>query len=135
MPNSLSVRVVEDGYRNAVVHLVGVVEDADINQAPAIALNQFTGNDRGTFNGFKVVDVDYSVTDGLTVVLAWNANTPQPICALASAGEIRGRGHGGIVPDRTAGGYDGAINLTTKGFTPGRSYGFTVKLRMKKSYS
>ena len=132
MANSLSVRIVEDGPRNAVVNIVGVVEDSDILQTPVISLASFVGNDYRTLIGLKVVDADFSVTSDLTVLLSWNATAPQPIAAFSNAGELRGRRHGGIAPDKTAVGYDGNINLQTKGFVAGKSYGFTVTLRMVK---
>jgi hypothetical protein len=37
--------------------------------------------------------------------------------------------------DRTVSGYEGSINLATKGFIAGTPYGFTVALRMRKMYS
>lgn len=136
MPNSLSVKVVEDGFRNAVVNIVGVVEDDNIVQAPAITLAMFTGNDtaRRSLVGLKVVEAEYSVTEGLVVVLDWNATAPQRIFALSGSGEMCGKTHGGYVPDETAIGADGSINLQTKGFIAGRFYGFTVTLRMVKMY-
>lgn len=136
MANSITVDIIQDGRRNAIVSLVGLVDSADMVQAPVISLNQFTNNDPGlTFNGFRVVDVDYAVTDGLVVQLAWQSSTPQPIYSFSGASQLCGREHGGIAPDRKAGGYNGNINLNTKGFVAGRTYGFTVKLKMTKMYA
>lgn len=136
MANSLSVAVVEDGRRNAVVKIVGVADTNDIVQAAAVSLSQFTNNDVGvTFNGLRLVETDFAVSNMFVVLLDWNGNTTQPMCALADSGEIDGRRHGGYGPDRTVSGYDGNINLTTRGFIPGNVYAFTIILRMTKMYS
>lgn len=136
MANSLDVKIVEDGRRNAVVKIVGVADSSDIVLAPAITLSSFSNNDVAvSLVGFKVVEADYSGTPGLLVSMDWNANAPQNIFALSTSAEINGRRHGGFKPDTTANGYDGNLNLKTQGFTPGSLYGFTIVLRMVKMYA
>lgn len=137
MANSLDIKVVEDGRRNAVVKIVGVVDTNDVVQAPAILLSQFTNNDTGNvvFNGLRLVEADFAVSNNFAVLLDWNGNVTQPMAALADSGEIDGRRHGGYGPDRTVNGYDGNINLSTRGFIPGNVYVFTIILRMTKMYS
>lgn len=137
MANLLDVKVVHDGRRNAVVKIVGIVDTANIVQTPAISLSQFLSNDTGnvTFNGLRLVEADYVITTPLSVVLEWNGNTKQQMCALSGSGDLYGRRHGGYPPDRKASGYDGNINLTTRGFVPGNAYAFTIVLRMTKMYS
>lgn len=133
MANSLNVQIVEDGRRNAVVKLVGVVDTNDLVYTPVIARAQFVDND-GILLGFKVVEVEYTGTPGLLVLLDWNANAPQNICALSTSANLNAKRHGGFDPDKLAGGFDGNINLNTRGFTPGSVYGFTATLRMVKMY-
>jgi hypothetical protein len=136
MANSLTVKVIEDGPRNAIVNLVGFLDSANMVEPAAVALSMFNTQDRrGTFYGLKVMEAEYSVTEDLVVQLDWNANTPQNIAALSGSAEICWADRGGISPDRTAGGYDGSINLTTKGFLGGKPYGFTIQLVMVKKYS
>lgn len=137
MANSLDVKVIEDGRRNAVVKIVGVADTANIVQTPAITLSQFLNNDSGNvvFNGLRLVSAEYAITNGLGVLFEWNGNTKQTMVALADSGSFDGRRDGGYPPDRKASGYDGAINLSTKGFFAGNTYVFTVVLRMNKMYS
>lgn len=135
MANSVTVEVVVDGPRNAIVNVVGVVDTANMTQAPLVSLSQFTANNGWRLVGLRVVDVDYSVTDGLVVRLDWNSSTPQPIMALSGSNEIHGKEHGGLTPNKAVGGYDGSINLATSGFTAGRSYAFTLRMCMTKMYS
>lgn len=136
MANTLSVRVTEDGRRNAIVRIVGVADTGNIVQNPAISLSQFTNNDPGvTLAGLRFVEVDFTVSNMFAVLLDWNGNSTQPMCALADSGTIDARRHGGYSPDRSLSGYDGNINLSTRGFIPGNVYVFTVILRMTKIYS
>lgn len=136
MANSLDVRIVQDGRRNAIVRLIGLVDTVDMVVTPAITLAQFTNNDGApnVFNGLRFVEADFSVANDLTVLLEWNGNTKQPMANLGASSNLDARRHGGYGPDRKASGYDGNINLYTRGFVPGRVYGFTVLLRMTKMY-
>ena len=136
MANSLSVRITEDGRRNAIVTLVGQVDSADMNVIRAIPITDFTNNEvRMQLKGFKLKRVSYSITPDLVVLLAWNSNSPQPMCALSGSSEMDRRPEGGFVPNLQASGYEGSINLSTEGFVAGRSYGFTLGLSMTKMYS
>ena len=136
MANSLDVRVVEDGRRNAVVRLIGVVDTIDMVVTPAISLSSFTNNDIGvTFNGLRLVEADFAVTNMFSVLLDWAGNTTQPMAALADSGNFNARRHGGYGPDRSASGYNGNINLRTRGYVGGNAYVFTILLRMTKMYS
>lgn len=134
MANSLTVQLVLDGPRNAVVNVAGIVDSADMAQVQAVPITLFTGNINKKLIGLRAMEVNYSISTGLVVVLAWNANSPQLICAISEADEIEWDDYGGIVPNTTASGYEGSINLTTKGFVPGRPSGFTLRLAMTKIY-
>lgn len=136
MANSLNVQISQDGRRNATVKITGVLDTNDIVQTPVISLSQFTNNEPNmTFNGLRLVEADYAVTQGIVVLLGWNGNPEQSIAVFSQAGELQLRRHGGFVPDRTVNGYDGNINLTTRGYLGGNIYGFTLALRMTKMYS
>lgn len=136
MPNSIDVKVVEDGHRNAVVKIVGVLDTSDLAVTPAIPLGLFSGNNPAlTLSALGVEDVNYAGSLGLVVNLDWNSAGPQPICAMD--GEYRRRGvQGGVLgPDQTKAGFDGAINLSTRGYVPGKVYGFTLELKLVKKYT
>lgn len=137
MANSLDVKIVEDGRRNAVVRIIGVADSSDITANQAIALSQFTTNDTVGVSlvGLRLVEVDFAVSNMFAVLLHWDGNTKQPMAALADSGTLDNRRHGGYGPDRSVSGYNGAINLTTRGYVAGNVYVFTVILRMTKIYA
>ena len=136
MANSLDVRVIHDGHHNAVVKLVGIVDTSDVSAVSAVPLANFITNPPGmTLNGLKVQEIEFSCSHGLIVVLGWNAATEQPIAVFANTGELGDEDCVPFNPDRTAAGYDGSINLSTRGFVPGSIYGFTVILKCVKQFA
>lgn len=135
MANSLAVKITEDGRRNAIVTLNGVVDTANMNVVPAILITSFVNNDvQLKLKGLSMRRAVYSVTEGLSVLLAWNSNSPELMCALSGSAEMDRRAEGGFPPSMKLSGYDGSINLSTDGFVPGKAYTFTVGLWMTKKY-
>lgn len=135
MANSLSVKITEDGRRNAIVTLVGVVDTADMNVIRAIPIESFTNNDVGMImKGFKLARADYTVSSPLSVILSWNSNSPELMVTFSGSAEMNRRPEGGFVPNILASGYEGSINLSTKGFVAGSPCTFTIGLRMTKMY-
>ena len=143
MSNKLDIQITEEGPRNAVVKLTGVLDTSNIDENPAIALQDFlTNEERCTLVGFRVDLIEYSIGAGIEVILEWNSNTPQQIFPLSGRGRIVATNYGGFVPNRTLTGYDGSINLHTKNFIPGidgqgnsTTQLFTVILELIKIYT
>ena len=137
MANVLEKQILEEGYRNAVVKLTGVLTASDENRVEIIALGDFLNNDRGLgpLKGFRVDTVNYSLGQVIDVTLYWNANTPQQIVPLSKSGKIDVTGDGGFIPDMQRSGYTGGINLVTTGFPAGGpNQNYTILLRLVKLY-
>ena len=143
MANALDIQITEEGPRNAVVKLTGVLDSSNISETPAISLLDFTDNDeRAKLVGFRVDLIEYVIGPGIEVQLEWNGLVPQQIFPLAGRGRISAFNYGGFLPDRTRAGYDGAINLKTRNFTAGVDdlnqpivQNFTVVLELVKLYT
>lgn len=134
MANATAKQITEDGYRNAVVKLTGILDTGNASLVPAILLTDFTGNDpTKTLKGFRVDLVEYSISDGLEVQLYWNATAAQIIFPLYGRGRISAWNYGGFHPDMTAAGFDGSINLVTTGYSAGVAY--TIILELVKLYA
>ncbi len=135
MANSLGIKILQEGPRNAIVKLTGILDSSDITAASVIALSDFTNNDQNLYlTGFRVDFIEFSMTNGIEINLFWNSNNPEQITPLAGRGKFGGRNYGGITPDSTRAGYDGSITLSTTGFTVGIPANFTVILEMVKLY-
>lgn len=133
MANVTSKKILLDGPRTAVILLTGILDTSNASIAPAISLSDFTGNvtDK-TLTGLAVDCIEYSITDAvaLGVNLYWQATTPQIIAALAGQGEFEFEG--GLVPDIAAAGFNGAINLSTTGWSGTVVY--SILLTLAKIY-
>jgi hypothetical protein len=130
--------VQSDGPRNAVATITGILDTADANFVPVIALADFVNNDVrvGQLNGLRIDKVVYSIGDGIQLNLTWSATSEQLILALAGRGKMEFKTSGGLQPQQVAEGYTGDINLRSTGFntqgTPPQN--FSIELYMVKLY-
>lgn len=137
MANSMSKQILEDGRRNAVVKLAGVLDTSDVVLTPAVSLSDFSNNDLmfGKLVGFRINEIDYSAGPGLVVYIEYNSGSPQLIASFAQSDELDFDRYGGQFPNRQIAGYDGGINLRTKGFPAGGNQAYTLIIEMEKIYS
>ena len=135
MANDLERQITLDGWRNCVVKFTGVIDSADVVWAPALSLSDCTNNEsRVNLIGFRVDLVEWSLSQGLELVLEWNSTDPQQIYPLAGRGRINGWNYGGFTPDQLRPGFDGGINLRTQAYDPGTIANFTIVLELIKLY-
>lgn len=140
MANATSIRVVRDGYRNAVVEIMGVFDTAApaLVVAPIVTLANFTSNDPGyhPLFAFRVDTIKYSISDSITCLLFWNATAQQLIAPIYGRGKLDFEPDGGLQPDQTQAGFDGALNLEIYNIAAagGAKQGLTILLEMVKLY-
>jgi hypothetical protein len=130
-------QILEEGYRNVIVKLTGVLTDSDIYETPAFSLQDAPSVPEGSvLVGYRVDLVEYSISAGLEVVLEWNSLNPQVILPLAGRGKVCATAYGGLHPDMTKLDYDGSLNLKTLGFSniANAVATFTVMLELVKLY-
>lgn len=132
-------KILEDGWRNAVVHLTGTLDTGDAALLPAIAISDLINNDdrAGKVTGLRVDEIDYSIGDGIEITLTWTATSEELLAAIAGRGTLKYQFAGGLIPNRQSIGYTGDINLRTTGFNsqgvPPQN--FSVTLRLVKLYT
>lgn len=116
MANTLTKRIVTDGPRNAVVELIATLDTsaATFATAPAIDISaDFTNNeDDRTLVGLRVDEIQYSLSDGVSARLFWNATADELIVALAGHDRMCFGESNGLQPDQSNAGYNGDIDLT-----------------------
>jgi len=136
MANVLDRQIVESGPVNAVVKLTGVLDTADVSLAPAVELTDFDDTFPGrSLSGFRVMKVDYSIADGLQVLIAWDGTPAQQIAAVSGRGKVDACHYGGFRPDEDVTNYSGSINLSTAGYVADTTQNFTVVLTLKKIWA
>lgn len=135
MANILDIQITEEGPRNAVIKLTGILDSSDVIENPAIALTDFVNNDQNlVLTGFRIDLIEWSMSQGMEVQLAWNGVRPQQIFPLAGRGRISAVNYGGFIPDSTRAGYNGNINLYTNGYVATTIQNFTIILELVKLY-
>lgn len=137
MANSLDTQITQEGPRNAIVKLTGILDTSDALEIPAISIQDMHNNDPLLYlTGFRVDHIEFSMSQGLEIQLFWNSQTPQQIAPIAGRGKICGHDYAGFHP-RTAGviGYDGSITLSSNGYQPGSIANFTIVLELVKLYT
>lgn len=143
MANRFDRQILEEGHRNALVKFTGTLDTSDAVLAPAISLGDFLNNDptMTSLRGLRVDLVEWSMSDGLEIMLEWNGTIPQQITPIAGRGKIMAMAYGGMIPDFARTGYDGNINLRTNGFSSveiqqlGGIGNYTVMLELVKLYN
>ncbi len=138
MANVLDRQITLDGPRNAVVKLTGILDSADALEQPAVSLDDFTNNDPNLYLiGYRFDVIEWSMSQGLEIQIAWDGANPQQVYPIAGRGRIVAKNYGGFVPDFTRPGYSGNIILYTNNFNlaPGGIQNFTVILELVKLYT
>ena len=134
MANLIERQITLEGQRNIVVKWAGVL-DSDFAQLPALALGDCTQNDpQNKLVGFRLDMVEWSISQGLEVVVAWNATVPQLITPLAGRGRINMWNYGGYLPDQARPGFDGSLNLSSANYPAGTTANFVITLELIKLY-
>jgi hypothetical protein len=134
MANRTRVTILEEGPRNAVVSIAGVLDTSNYTGAAAIAMASFTNNETmKTLSYCAVQCIKHSVQGSLTFVADWEATADQLAVALSGDGEID-FGPGLFPSDKAAAGFTGSFDLSTVGYVAASVVGFTVVLHLKKIY-
>lgn len=121
MANSLTTEVLVDGPRNAVIKITGVLDTSNLAATVIADPSTMQGIDNTGFlkaASFQITGLDYSIQDGIAVVLYWDATTPVVAETLNGRGCLppsRNR-YGGIVNNAGAG-KTGKILIATTGWT------------------
>jgi hypothetical protein len=134
MANSLSVQVVQDGPRNVVLKVEGILDTSDLASTLLISPATLAGMDNtGTIKAANLIveRIAYAIEDTLEVRLWWDATTQTPLVALDGRGEFKAEKFGGI-PNNSGAGRTGNINITTLGWAATKILGFTLLITLTK---
>jgi hypothetical protein len=126
MANSLLTQIIQDGPRHATVKLTSVQDTSDVAQVTIVAPASYFPIPKS----FRVMHIDYSITDQLAVHLLWTATTDLEMVPLAGRGRMSFQEFGGLT-DNGAAGVTGGIDVKTTGWTSGTQV-FTLILRLEK---
>jgi len=131
MANAFTTQILEEGPRNVVMKLVGILDTSNLASTLAVDVSTLTGNSTlPTPTQVRIDKIEYDVSDQLAVQLLWDADTDVVIFASPGRGEYCARHFGGF--NNNAGtGKTGDINILTTGWASGTQV-FTLILEMVK---
>lgn len=136
MANSVLTSIELDGKRRAVARIVGVLDTEDLVYAPAVSLGAVSNNSATqTLQGFAVESISFDGTPGLVIQLAWNSATPQLIAGMDTKADFNFRDTSNPSANQNVPGYDGSLNVSSKGYIPGTVMTFTLVLSLIKRYA
>ena len=123
MANSVQTQILEDGDRNVVVKLVGILDTSNVSLTTLLDPATLTSVNTSGLNSQKaetlaIKKVTFDIEDGLAVNLYWDADSDVPIWrftgrAMANAEFI------GFLQNNAGAGKTGKILYDTDGYSSG----------------
>ena len=124
MANVVAVQIMEDGHRNAIVKLDGVLDTS--NEAVATKITPASFSPLPT--QFRIDRIDYSISPQLVVRLEWHATANVVAYSLTGMDSLWFKDIGGL-QNNSGAGKNGAIDLVTTGWASGtQTYSITLWL-------
>lgn len=121
MANVTSIQILEDGDRNVVAKLVGILDTSDVSKTTLLDPATLTSVNASGLNSQKattlaIKKVTFDIEDGLAVNLYWDADVDVPIWrftgrAMANAEFV------GYLQNNAGTGKTGKIMYDTDGYT------------------
>ena len=134
MANSLLIQTIQEGPRNAIVKITGILDTSNLaNTTVVTAANLNQGGTAGAPTQLRIDYIDYSISDQLEVQIAWHATTNVVIMPIAGRGRMNFNAFGGLQNNAGAG-KTGDIDILTTGWASGIQV-FSVILEMVKQGS
>jgi hypothetical protein len=131
MANSVAIQVIEDGARNSIVKITGVLDTSDVALQTGVDLTTLNQGGSGPTPTLARIDhIDYSISDQLEIQLQWHATTNVIIMPLAGRGRMSFWNFGGL-QNNSGAGRNGNIDFKTTGWTSGTQV-FSLILELVK---
>lgn len=124
MANAYTTQTLEDGARNVVVLLTGVLDTA--NEAVTLKVDVSALGNAPT--RLSIQRLDFAVSGALKVLLAWDATTDVVFAALSGYGHMK---FDPPIVNNAGTGITGDIMLSTAGYATGTET-YTVKIHARK---
>lgn len=126
MANTVTTQTLLDGPRNLVLLLTGVLDTSNESRVVKVDVSSYDPAPTKV----RVDKIQFSVAEGLKVVLDWDADTDVRFAAITGTGCLDACRFGGLTNNAGAG-VTGDIALTTVGYASG-TMTYTLVLEMTK---
>ena len=131
MADYTNIQVLQDGPRNVIVKLTGILDTADVTATTLLdpASLSKMGNLKELANRLAIKHIRYSIEDGLSIYLYWDATTDVLIAPLEGENDMEW--HTPLV-NTEASGVTGIINYATQGWSSGAKLAFALEIHLIK---
>ena len=134
MANSVNTQIIQDGPRNVVIKVEGILDTANLASQVLVDPAALAGMDNTgavKAKGLILDRIQFAIEDGLECRLAWDATAPTWIVELTGRGTEKYDRFGGL-PNNSGAGRTGKILLSTEGWAAAKILSFTLVLTLKK---
>lgn len=128
MANVTSTQILSDGVRNAVIKFEGILDTSDLGSTVVVDASAL----QGPPTKLCIKKAHYSIDEGLTVNLLFDATTDVRVMQLTGQGVMDGTDFGGFW-NNAGTGVTGDILATTQGWAAATTLSFTVVLHCTKT--
>jgi len=119
MANSFTTQIVQEGPRNAIVKVTGILDTSNLALTAAVSVSTLTqGGTQPAPAQVRIDHLDYSIADQLEIQLFWDATTDVALMPLAGRGRMSFHNFGGLQNNAGAG-KTGDILIQTTGWASG----------------
>ena len=126
MANTVTSQTLLDGDRKLVMLFTGLLDTSNEARVIKVDVSSFSP----AAAKVRIDKAQFSISDGLVVILDWDADTDVRFAALSGQGELEACAFGGLQNNAGAG-VTGDIYLTTAGYASG-TLAYTLLLEMTK---
>jgi len=132
MANSVQTQILEDGDRNVIIKLVGLLDTSNVSNTtlldPAtLASVNSTGLNSQKASTLAIESVIFDIEDGLVVNLLWDATSPEPAWRFSGRDKMNAE-FTGYLQNNAGTGKNGKILYNTTGWTTGtKSFSLVVQ--------
>lgn len=126
MANQTNVQITQDGDRNVVVFARGVLDTSDLALVTIVDISALVPAPEAV----RVDRICYSVSDGLSAILWWDATTDDILATLNQSGCFDVKNVAGFRNPKSTG-WNGDIRLSTSGWSSGVAT-YTIVLELVK---
>lgn len=134
MANVTAIQILQDGPRNLVVKLTGILDTSDVSLSTLIDVATLSAiTDGGQLPTRVIIDkVSYNIEAGLAVNLYWDATTDVLIDSFVNSGDdLYAQSYGGLW-NNSGTGITGNVLYSTQGWSAGATLSFNLILECRK---
>jgi hypothetical protein len=131
MANYTNIQLLQDGPRNVIIKLTGILDTSDVAAATLLdpAALSVIGQNEGLATRLAIKHIKYNIEDTLAVYLYWEATADVLILPLEGRGNLPFET---ALTNTEAAGVTGKLKWATQGWAVSGVVSFALEIQLKK---